>query len=195
MTMMNKYKVIALVGKAGSGKDTVATNLVKQYSKEYCSIVSYTTRPPREGEINGVNYYFVNDKEFLNLVDKGEMLEFTQFNGWYYGTAITSLKNDKINVGVFNPAGIYSLMNKDNINLTVWYIQASDKERLLRQLNRENNPNVKEIIRRFQTDEDDFKDFFSWNYGAKNEELKDVQKTVSIIHLSASPKLDMDNID
>lgn len=84
------------------------------------------------------------------------MLESTEFNGWFYGTAIDSLSKEDINIGVFNPAGIRSLMKYKDIDMRVFYITASDKTRLLRQLNREDYPDVKEIIRRFGTDENDF---------------------------------------
>ena len=85
------------------------------------------------------------------------MLEYTYFNGWYYGTGLESVDEYKINIGVFNPRGIQKLSaRREEIDLKVFLIDASDKTRLLRQLNRENNPNVKEIIRRFNTDEEDF---------------------------------------
>jgi len=60
------------------------------------------------------------------------MLEATVFNNWCYGTSIRSLKNNKINIGVFNPEGVEILRDNQNINLTVIYIIADDKTRLLR---------------------------------------------------------------
>ena len=56
---MNKVKVIALFGKAGSGKDTILRALVKVDPDKFNEIVSCTTRPPREGEQEGVNYHFL----------------------------------------------------------------------------------------------------------------------------------------
>jgi guanylate kinase len=84
------------------------------------------------------------------------MLEWTRFNNWNYGTSIEELDEDKINIGVFNPYGIYNLSKNPNVKLSIYKINCSDKTRLLRQLNRENNPDVKEIIRRFSADEEDF---------------------------------------
>jgi guanylate kinase len=84
------------------------------------------------------------------------MLEATVFNDWCYGTSIDNLSNDKINIGVFNPEGVGLLRGRDNIKLILIYIEAKDKDRLLRQLNRENDPDVHEIIRRYSTDEMDF---------------------------------------
>ena len=64
---MKKYKIVALIGKAGSGKDTLLQNLIDD-NKGWNEIISCTTRPPREGEKNGVNYYFLSDEEFAAKV-------------------------------------------------------------------------------------------------------------------------------
>jgi hypothetical protein len=61
------------------------------------------------------------------------MLEVSHFNGWYYGTEESALSLEKINIGVFNPEGIRSLLkHSDMIDLKVYYVRASDKERLMR---------------------------------------------------------------
>ena len=101
--------------------------------KNINEIISCTTRPPRQHEINGVNYNFLSDEEFINKIYDDEMIETSNFNGWLYGTAYDTLKLDKINIGVFNPEGIYSLLRKkEEIDLKVFYINASDKTRMLR---------------------------------------------------------------
>lgn len=149
---MDKIKVIALVGKSGAGKDYWMKKLAKKY--DYHIIVSSTTRPKREYEREGVDYHFLSEKEFA----AGRFLETASFNGWHYGTRYEDLDPNRVNIGVFNPTGLKSLAAQDDIDLEIIYVKATDKTRLLRQLNRENNPNVKEIVRRFMTDETDFKD-------------------------------------
>ena len=151
---MKKIKVFAFVGKSGAGKDYCAKKLVADYSDTMHFIVSSTTRPKRDYEVEGVDYHFLTEKEFA----ASRFLESTNFNNWHYGTRYEDLDPDRINVGVFNPTGLKSLSAQDDIELTIVYVQASDKTRLLRQLNREANPNVKEIVRRFSTDEADFRD-------------------------------------
>ena len=155
--MSEKYTIIALMGKAGSGKDTIMRALLKQPAfKNAIPIISCTTRPKREGEQNGIDYYFLTNEEFTNKVLSGDMLEATVFNNWCYGTSTENLSKDKINIGVFNPEGVGLLRENPNINLKLIYIEADDKDRLLRQLNREKNPNVHEIVRRYLADEKDF---------------------------------------
>lgn len=155
------YNIIAIAGKAGSGKDTILHEVLAAAPDRFHEIVSCTTRPPREGEVDGKNYYFVSDREFNKKVCNGEMAEWTMFNSWCYGTPISSLAEDKINIGVFNPAGLRSLLRSPQVCLFIVYVDTLDKIRLIRQLNREEKPNVHEIIRRFSTDEKDFLDFIS----------------------------------
>ena len=159
---MKRYKIIALIGKSGSGKDTLLKRVLEECPKLH-EIVSCTTRPPREGEINGKNYFFLTYNEFAEKVLNMEMLEACQFRDWFYGTCFDSLDNNLINIGVFNPSGIYALLEYSNIDLIVYYIKANDKERLIRQLNREENPDIEEIFRRYKTDEKDFK-FLDFDY-------------------------------
>ena len=152
MLMTDKYQVIAFVGKSGAGKDYCAKKVVRQNPDTTHFIVSSTTRPIRDYEKEGVDYHFLSEKEFA----AARFLETASFNGWHYGTRYEDLDPDRINIGVFNPTGLKSLAAHDDIYLTICYVKASDKTRLLRQLNREEEPNVKEIIRRFGTDEADF---------------------------------------
>lgn len=152
------YKVIALIGKSGAGKDRILQELVKQKSNNIHEIISCTTRPIREGEVDGKNYHFLSNEVFAEQILQNDFLEATVFNEWAYGTRKQDLDINKINIGVFNPEGIYYLSEHKDIDLKVYYIIATDKTRLIRQLNREKNPNVEEIIRRYSTDKIDFMD-------------------------------------
>ena len=72
-------------GPSGSGKDTVINELLKRDDKTVVSI-SMTTRKPREGEVDGVNYYFVTHEEFEKHIENKEMLEWAKYGDNYYGT-------------------------------------------------------------------------------------------------------------
>ena len=76
--------LIVLSGPAGSGKGTVLRELLRE--EEYRFSVSATTRAPRPGEIDGVNYHFLTREDFLTRMAAGEMLEYTEYCGNYYGT-------------------------------------------------------------------------------------------------------------
>lgn len=150
----NKFQVVAFVGKSGAGKDYWAKRIVAENPEETSLIVHSTTRPIRDYEQEGVDYHFLSDEAFAAAT----FVESATFNDWHYGTRLGDLRLDRINIGVFNPSGLRQLATHDNIILTIVYVKASDKTRLLRQLNREEEPNVKEIVRRFGADEADFMD-------------------------------------
>lgn len=175
-------KIVALMGEAGSGKDTILHKLIEQYPAYFNEIISCTTRPPREGEKNGVNYYFLSIDEFTQKVLNGDMIEATEFNDWHYGTMASSLSIDKVNIGVFNPEGIRCLQEYSDVELMVFYVRARDKERLLRQLNREQDPDVEEIVRRYRTDKLDFDGIDDIKYfEITNNSKEDINKAISII--------------
>lgn len=152
---MKKTKLIALFGPAGAGKDYLlgrwATFLGAHIVK------NHSTRPMREQEKEGDPYYFINDDVFEKMVDNNEFIQTTDFNNWYYGTALSELRKNKLNIGVFNIAAIQQLLADDRIEVLPILITATDKRRLLRQLNREGTPNCSEICRRFLADEQDYK--------------------------------------
>ena len=156
---MEKIKIIALFGEAGSGKDYIQNALIEStWDKRYFhKVISSTTRPPREGEKDGVDYHFIpSSAEFFNLDNMHKWIEFTSFRNWWYGTSIDHLSTEKINIGVFNIKGICSLLEDEQIECLPIYIKTYPKIRLLRQLQRETNPDCDEIIRRYLTDQKDF---------------------------------------
>lgn len=154
------YKMYALIGQSASGKDTIVNELLKRYGDIFHGVVSHTTRPKRDYEINHKDYHFVSEEEMIDLMKSGKILEAAVFNSWIYGTSIESLSEDKINLGVFNIEGIYSLLEEEeDIDLRVFYVQVKDKLRLIRQLSRENDPDIKEILRRYNTDAADFVEY------------------------------------
>ena len=83
--MKNNGMLVILSGPAGSGKDTVIAELYNT-DLDLTKSVSMTTRAPREGEIDGVDYIFVSEDSFLDSVKKGDLLEFAHYGINYYGT-------------------------------------------------------------------------------------------------------------
>ena len=83
---MKKGILLVVSGPAGSGKGTVNAHLLKRDDFEYS--VSATTRTARPGEVNGVNYHYITKEEFLGRIERGEMLEYTEYCGNFYGTPL-----------------------------------------------------------------------------------------------------------
>lgn len=171
------YKILAIMGEAGTGKDTLMQRILAT-NPDLHEIISCTTRPKREGEREGVNYFYYTPEQFQIKISNNEMLEHTIFNDWFYGTSYDSVKEDCLNIGVFNPAGVRSILSRPDIEVIVVYVRVRDKTRLLRQLNREEDPDVQEIIRRFKTDTLDFSNLDFEYCELINETKDDLDKNV-----------------
>jgi guanylate kinase len=148
----NKSRII-LCGKAASGKDHLRKILEGRGFKYG---VSYTTRPPRKGEIDGKDYFFLEENEFQTLVEQGFFYEHVAFNGWSYGTSKEQwFVND--DVFIMTPSGIGKLHAADRKSSFVIYIDIPvdiRRERLS-----ERNDNSDSIERRLSADDNDFKTF------------------------------------
>ena len=149
--------ILCLLGKSGSGKSSIVKKMLNYNFKQ---ITMYTTRPIRDNEINGLDYYFIDKYIFLQYIKENKMLAYSEFNGWYYGILNSNI--DFINydyVVALDPI-MYRQLKKciNNKYLKSILIYVKDKDRLLRYLNRENKPNCIEMCRRFLADHDMFND-------------------------------------
>lgn len=82
---MNK-KLFVISGCSGVGKGTVLKEFMQRNSEEFILSVSCTTRQPRQGEVDGINYFFITKEEFEDCIKKDKFLEYAQFAGNFYGT-------------------------------------------------------------------------------------------------------------
>lgn len=109
------------------------------------------------------------------------MLEAVCFNDWFYGSDFTNLRKGAIHICVMNPEGIEALIADPRIDVTTFWVRASDKTRLLRQLNRETNPDCHEIVRRFGADYLDFADIDFPVVQIQNETEEDLNNCVEVV--------------
>ena len=158
-------KIFYIMGKSASGKDTIYKELIEKMPK-FHSIVPYTTRPMREGEKDGVEYFFVDQERFDEMMDEEKIIEFRSYNTkcgiWTYFTA----DDGQINLDKGNYLGIGTLESYHKMKeyfgegcVVPLYIQVEDGERLERAIKREReqtNPRYAELCRRFLADQEDF---------------------------------------
>lgn len=88
---MNKGMLVVLSAPAGCGKDTVFKELCK-IRNDVVESVSATTRQAREGEVDGVNYFFMSVDEFEGLIESNGLIEYVKYNDNYYGTPVEGIK-------------------------------------------------------------------------------------------------------
>ena len=96
MRLVEKGVLIVISGPSGVGKGTVRASIFEQKDHNLEYSISMTTRKPRVGEVNGVDYFFVEKEEFLDRIDQGQLLEWAEFVGNYYGTPLDYV-NEKLN--------------------------------------------------------------------------------------------------
>lgn len=157
--------MIVLVGESGSGKSSIEKYLVHNYGYE--KIVTYTTRPMRDGEVDGVDYHFIDRSQFRRLKLQGFFAETAEYNGWYYGTAKKDCYGDKI--AVLTPHGMRQIKKVEDIYVKSFYINVPRRDRLIKILQR--GDNIEEAYRRSLSDVGQFDgikdevDFVIDNYG------------------------------
>ena len=95
---MKQGTLVVVSGFSGAGKGTVLAQVLARRPDLYFS-VSFTTRPPRQGEQDGVNYHFVTREEFQARIDRGEFLEYAEYVGNYYGTSMQVIR-EKLEQGI-----------------------------------------------------------------------------------------------
>ena len=84
--MKSRGRMVIISGFSGVGKGTSIGALMKKYPDEFAFSVSATTRKPRAGEVNGEAYHFLKKEEFEELIRDGKLVEYTCYQGNYYGT-------------------------------------------------------------------------------------------------------------
>ena len=148
-------KIVAIVGPSASGKNTLLEEL-KSCLINYNFVKHITTRPKREKEIDGIEYNFITDEEMIKKILNNEIISAANYRGWVYGIEEKALADNKINIGDFSLEDLDNLRYNNNIKLYIIYLTAASKIRFIRSLQRESNPNIDEIYRRYLSDDEDF---------------------------------------
>lgn len=170
--MARSSLLLLIAGPAGSGKTTLCDRLLKEFSPGLQRVITSTTRVPREGEIDGVDYHFFNEAEFLKKVQVGEFYEYARVHSGYYGTPKTAIR-DKLsqnidlvlNVDVQGAASFRDIAQADLVfgeQLVSVFVQPASLLQIRERLEHRGKDSIEEIERRLVTAEQEvvLKDHF-----------------------------------
>lgn len=184
MSKEHKGKVIVLVAPSGAGKTTIANRLLEDYSEIKFS-VSATTRAPRDGEVDGKNYYFLSSEEFNQKVENNDFLEWEYYNNNKYGTLRSEV--DKmvesgyfplLDIEVKGAKNIKRIYGSDAIAI---FIQPPSIDELKQRLTKRGTETTKIVENRLKEAKQEMKSADDFDYLVVNDDLEAAYNEVKAI--------------
>lgn len=178
--------LVVISGPSGSGKDSICERL-REYNDNFWVSVSCTTRKPRKGEEEGINYYFIDKETFEKKIGNEEFLEYALYNDDYYGTPkekITDYLNKGIDVFlVIEVQGALKIKQEVPDALFIFIMPPTMKDIILRLKKRGTESNDK-IIERFKKAYKEINEVAKYNYVIVNDDLDEATKKLNSILIS-----------
>ena len=178
-------QLIVISAPSGAGKDTVVKELMKKNPDSFWVSVSATSRAPRDGEQEGIDYYYITKEEFEKRIEEDYFIEYTNYAGNYYGTPKKYIK-EKLDKGI-DVILIIEIEGASNIKkivpeaLMIFIMPPSLKE-LVKRLKKRGTETDEKIIKRFHTAYKEINEVTKYNYVVVNDILEEaVEKVESII--------------
>ena len=191
-----KGQILIVSGPSGSGKSTLLSRLLKEENDLYFSISS-TTRAPRQGETEGVNYYFISEDEFKKGIDADEFLEWACVHGNYYGTSLKpvlkALEEGKIAIFDIDVQGFNIAKSKFAQNITSAFITTASKNELKSRLQNRGTDSAETIEKRLINAVGEMEHILEYDYFLINDDLQNCYENLSGI--LRSMRLKTSNLD
>jgi len=169
----NKNIMVILSSPSGVGKTTLTKKIQQKYQSFKIS-VSHTTREPRSNEVEGVDYHFISQKKFKELIKENKFYEHAKIFGNFYGTSKENVDTDiKKNDLIFDIdwQGTKQLSKFKNLKLIKIYLITENKEELKKRLIKRNQNTEKEVEKRFNSFNEDIKHWNDYDYIIINKNL------------------------
>lgn len=181
--MDNKGKLFVFSAPSGSGKTTIVREILKNFENLIFS-VSATTRKKRENEVDGKDYFFIDEKEFKRKIDNNEFIEWERFYDYYYGT-LKSFVDDKIQKGVsvlleVDVKGALNIKKKYPASILI-FIAPPNKEVLKQRLINRKTETKEDLEKRIRRAEMELQFQEKFDYVVVNSELEDAVESVKDI--------------
>ena len=191
-----KGQILIISGPSGSGKSTLLNRLLKEENDLYFSISS-TTRAPRQGESDGVNYYFTSEDEFKKGIDADEFLEWACVHGNYYGTSLKpvlkALEEGKIAIFDIDVQGFNIAKSKFAQNITSVFITTASKNELKSRLQNRGTDSAETIEKRLINAVGEMEHILEYDYFLINDDLQNCYENLRGI--LRSMRLKTSNLD
>ena len=183
---MNKKraKLIIFTGPSGVGKGTILSDFFKKVDNNIVYSISNTTRQPRDGEINGMHYFFISKEEFEKMISEGMFLEYACYSGNYYGTN-KNFVAQKINEGKsvlleIELQGALQVMKKCPDAVTI-FIKPPTFEELEKRLRGRHSEDEASILKRLKAAKEELNNADKFHYVIENDVVdKAVDELIAI---------------
>ena len=193
---MCKGVLIIISGPSGAGKGTICKALLERHDDLFIS-VSATTRNPRDGEIHGVNYYFLSKDEFKEKIAEGDFLEWAEVYGNYYGTPKSKVqemldagKNVILEIDI---QGALKVKENCEDGVFIFILPPSMEELKARIINR-GSETPESLLERFNSAYKEINYISKYNYGVVNDTVEAAVAKVENILLSEQCRVDKMNL-
>lgn len=185
--------LIVISAPSGAGKGTICRKLLKR-NKNLCMSISMTTRSPREGEENGVDYYFVSKEEFKKRISEGKFLEYAKVhNDNYYGTPKDKvdewLKEEKDVILEIDIQGALEINDKVKEAIFI-FIMPPSMQILKQRLIKRNTETKEQLIERFKTAYKEINEVSKYNYVVINDDINLAVKKIESILTAEKCRVD-----
>jgi len=177
--------MVILSSPSGAGKTTITKKIQQKYSSFKLS-VSHTTRKPRSNEVDGVDYHFISETKFKELISQKKFYEYAKIFNNYYGTLKKTVDEiSKTNDLIFDIdwQGTKQLSKFKNLNLIKIYLLPPSKKELKNRLIKRNQDSPQEVERRFKAFDNDIKHWIDYDYVIINKNLENCYKQIEEIIL------------
>lgn len=182
--MNDRGLLIVISGPSAAGKGTICKELLNNFKENLELSISATTRKPREGEVEGVNYFFKDREEFIRMIENGEFIEYAQVYDNYYGTpkkyVMDKLQNGKNVILEIDVQGARKVKNsfKDAVFI---FIMPPSFEELRRRIERRGTESTEDINKRMNNAYGEICHVTDYDYVVVNDNIKAAANKIKCI--------------